>query len=430
VKYLLTLLLAGLLVAGGYVWLDRVNSETRVEYRTAPVQRGELLATISATGTVEPEEVVDVGAQVAGKIENLGRDPTDAEKSIDYGSLVEEGTVLAQIDDSIYRAQVNQAKANLQRAEADLMQLEAKVRQTERDWKRAQTLLPTKAIAESDYDLAQAASEVAKAALNVGHATVAQNKAALELAETNLGYTTIKSPVKGVIIDRRVNVGQTVVASLNAPSLFLIAKDLKKIQVWASVNEADIGRIRNGQPVEFTVDAYPGEAFHGVVKQRRLNASMNQNVVTYTVVVSTDNPEGLLLPYLTANLRFQMERHSDVLMVPAAALKWQPPARAIAPEASAATAEKPREKSRGPRGERSAAREPQQRLWVVDGEFVRPINVKAGITDGKNVEISGKNVDEHLEVIVGDVRRDSSTAQTNNPFAPKFFNRGGGRPKM
>ena len=146
------------------------------------------------------------------------------------------------------------------------------------------------------------------------------------MARTNLGYTTIKSPVRGVIIDRRVNIGQTVVASLNAPSLFLIAKDLRRMQVWASVNEADIGHIRLDMPVRFTVDAYAGETFHGKVTQIRMNATMTQNVVTYTVVVTTDNSNGKLLPYLTANVQFEMDQRSDVLLVPNAALRWKPQA--------------------------------------------------------------------------------------------------------
>src|SRR5207249_497842 len=194
-------------------------------------------------------------------------------------------------------------------------------------------------IAEADYDLAEATFRTNKATLAVGQATVAQTKAALSdaqaalhNAEINLGYCTIKSPVKGVIVDRRVNTGQTVVSSLNAPSLFLIAKDLKRLQVWASVNEADIGNIHSGQPVTFTVDAYPGKVFKGVVApdQPRLNASMTQNVVTYTVVINTDNSDGKLLPYLTANLQFEISKRTKALLVPNTALRWKPEADRVA----------------------------------------------------------------------------------------------------
>ncbi len=313
-------------------------------YRTAPVKRGELLATISATGTVEPEEVIDVGAQVAGQISSFGRDKTG--KPIDYGSVVEAEMVLAQIDDSLYaadvamaNAQLQQAQAGVKRAEADLGQLKAKHYQAERDWERAQKLGPSDALSEASYDAYRSAYEMAKANLAVGEAaiqqarkTAAHAEATLQRTQRNLGYCTIKSPVNGVIIDRRVNIGQTVVASLNAPSLFLIAKDLKRMQVWVSVNEADIGAIHPGQPVRFTVDAYPGEVFHGEVGKIRLNASMTQNVVTYTVEVITDNSSGRLLPYLTANVQFEIGRRTNVLLVPNAALRWSPLPDEVVPQ--------------------------------------------------------------------------------------------------
>ncbi len=246
------------------------------------------------------------------------------------------------------------------RAKSDLGQLVAHRNQAEAEWNRAQKLRaisvsnvvsptgdrltalsePIKAISDSDYDLAKANYEVAKSNVDVGEATVAQAQAALSLAETNLGYTTIKSPVKGTIVDRRVNVGQTVVSSLNAPSLFLIAKDLRQIQVWASVNEADIGRLKVGMPVRFTVDAFPNDVFHGKIAQIRLNATMTQNVVTYTVVVTTENPDLKLLPYLTADVKFEVQDEKDVLLVPNAALRWQPKPEQIAPDAREA-AEQP-----------------------------------------------------------------------------------------
>src|SRR5262245_13006732 len=244
-KWLFSLLVGALAVGGFGLWHTQAGARQTPAFRTATVERTSLAATISATGTLEPEEVVDVGAQVAGMIKNFGRDPKETKKPVDYGTQVEEGTVLAQIDDAVYKAQVDQAKSNVQRAEADMLQFRAKLSQTERDWERAKTLRSSRgAISETDYDTAFANYETAKSALAVGEAGIAQAKAALELAAINLGYATIKSPVKGVIVDRRVNVGQTVVASLNAPSLFLIAKDLKRMQIWTSVNEADIGQIK------------------------------------------------------------------------------------------------------------------------------------------------------------------------------------------
>jgi HlyD family secretion protein len=272
VRKIFTPVALAVLTALGFTWImNNGRSSDGSAYRTVPVKHGDLFATINATGTLQPEEVIDVGAQVAGQISSFGSDKTG--KSIDYGSMVEAETVLARIDDSLYAAdvamadaQLQQAQAGVTRAEADLGQLKAKLYQAERDWERARKLGPSDALAEASYDAYRSAYETAKANLAVGEAaiqqareTVAHAEATLQRARRNLGYCTIKSPVNGVIIDRRVNIGQTVVASLNAPSLFLIAKDLKRMQVWVSVNEADIGAIHPGQPVRFSVDAYPGE---------------------------------------------------------------------------------------------------------------------------------------------------------------------------
>ncbi len=342
-KYGVPLLVVLAVLAFSASALLKRGDKGSASFRTVPVKRGDLVATISATGTVEPEEVVDVGAQVAGRIVAFGKDVSG--KTVDYGSQVEDGTVLAQIDDALYaadvsqsKAQVEQAKASVMRAEADLGQMQAKLVQAERDLNRAKKLGPGDALSQADYDAAVSAYDVAKANVAVGKAAivqaneaVAQAQANLKRTQRNLDYCTIKSPVKGVIIDRRVNIGQTVVASLNAPSLFLIAKDLKRMQVWIAVNEADIGNIHPGQAVTFTVDAFPGQVFQGEVGKVRLNATMTQNVVTYTVEVITDNSDGKLLPYLTANAKFMVSTRANVLMVPNAALRWVPQAEQVVP---------------------------------------------------------------------------------------------------
>jgi len=432
------------LAAIGFTWsLNNGRSGNGSSYRTVPVKRGDLLATISATGTVEPEEVIDVGAQVAGQIISFGKDKNG--KIIDYGSTVEEGTVLAQIDDSLYAADVALASAQLlvaktgvRRAEADLGQLKAKLYQAERDWKRAEKLGPSDALAEASYDAYKSAYETAQANTAVGEAaivqardTVAQVQATLQRAQRNLSYCTITSPVKGVIIDRRVNIGQTVVSSLNAPSLFLIAKDLKRMQIWVSVNEADIGNIHPGQPVRFTVDAYPGEEFHGEVGKIRLNATMTQNVVTYTVEVTTDNSSGKLLPYLTANVEFELGRSNNVLLVPNAALRWTPQPERVAPKfrmladgstdgSSTGTAGRDGQSS-GPGAQPNARIRPGM-LWVQDGKQVRPIKVNAGMSDGTWTEVEGTELTEGLEVVTGE--KDQGARNTGaNPFTPQLMKR-------
>ncbi len=331
-------------VGGSAAWYIRRDNAEAVSFRTATVTRGDLVVTIGATGTVEPEEVIDVGAQVAGQIISFGKDANG--DTVDYTSPVEPNMVLAQIDDTLYRAQaaeaaaqVQQAQAAVQTAQANFKQNQAKLYQAQRDWDRAQKLGPaSEALAQTTYDSYRSAFEIAQANIAVSQADIAQAQASLaqsqavqQRAQRNLDYCTIKSPVKGVIIDRRVNAGQTVVASLNAPSLFLLAKDLTHMRVWVAVNEADIGKIKSGQPVSFTVDAFPGETFKGEVAKVRFNASMTQNVVTYTTEITTDNSSGRLLPYLTANVKFELNRFNSVLMVPNAALRWTPSAEQIDP---------------------------------------------------------------------------------------------------
>jgi HlyD family secretion protein len=410
------------LLGGLGTWHLFGDGETVTKFRTVPLQRTDLLATIGATGTVEPEEVVDVGAQVAGQINAFGKDVNGM--PVDYGSVVDAGTVLAQIDDSLYAADVQQARANLNSAEANVLQAQAKLDQARQDWERAQKLGPSEALAPSAYDQYKAGFEIAKANLVVAQAAVAQNRAALNRAQRNLGYCTITSPVKGVIIDRRVNIGQTVVSSLNAPSLFLIAKDLKRIQVWVSVNEADIGSIYPGQEVTFTVDAFPGRIFHGEVGKVRLNASMTQNVVTYTVVVNTDNADGKLLPYLTANVQFITGRRNQVLAVPNAALRWKPQADEIAPEFRQAANASSGEQRQGSASTSAPAgtTEKQQTLWVTQGNFVRPVKVRTGLTDGSLTEVEGAGLSAGMNVVVG-VHSSRDTAAVSggaSPFTPQF----------
>lgn len=411
-------------------------------FRTVAVKRGDLLSTISASGVLEPEEVVDVGAQVAGRIVAFGKDSSG--KTIDYGSAVGEGMVLARIDDALYAADVATAKAQLDssktgvsRAEADLRQLQARLYQAERDWNRAKKLGPSEALSYTDYDAAKSAYEIAKANVDVGITAIAQARdavaqaaAGLRKAQQNLDYCIIRSPVNGVIVDRRVNIGQTVVASLNAPSLFLIARDLKRLQVWISVNEADIGQIRPGQQVTFTVDAFPGEVFQGEVGKIRLNAIVTQNVVTYTVEVITDNADGRLLPYLTANARFMVHQREKVLLVPNAALRWFPKPDQIAPDSrkhpssppagqgKATAALSARDSRKGPAG---------GVIWCLDGNHVKPFPVVMGPTDGSMTEIQSEQVREGMPVVVGERPKTASNHQTtSSPFTPQFSTKGGG----
>jgi len=426
----------GLIIVCGAIWWFGAKGSKGTVFRTVTVKRGDLEATISATGTVEPEEVVDVGAQVSGIISSFGKDKYG--KMIDYGSPVDEGTVLARVDDSLYSAAVEAAKAQLQQAtankisaDANVLQMKANLLLAEQNWDRAQKLGPSDALAKSAYDQYQATFEVAKANLEAAKAAVEQSKAAMEQAkanlnsaQVNLGYCTIKSPIKGVIVDRRVNIGQTVVSSMNATSLFLIAKDLKRIQVWVSVNEADVGSISAGQPVTFTVDAFPKQVFQGVVGKIRLNATMTQNVVTYTVEVNTKNDDGKLLPYLTANAQFKVGRREGVLVVPNAALRWSPLPNQIAPEdrrKSRAQAGPSSPDTGGKHGDGSPV-QARGTIWVQQGRFVRPIHVDIGLTDGAVTEIESRDLAEDMQAVVGEAipEAKASPEGERNPFTPQI----------
>jgi HlyD family secretion protein len=446
--------------AGGWYWHNGGRSD--MVYKTAPVQRGDLVSTITATGTLEPEEVIDVGAQVAGLIESFGADSNG--KSIDYRSPVEPGMVLARIDDTVYKADVNtaeaqlgQAKTSVQKSQADLLQANAKLLQAEHNWNRAKTMGSSDALSQNDYDMYQADYETAKANVAVVVAqiesaknSVLQAQAELDKAQRNLDFCTIKSPVKGVIIDRRVNIGQTVVSSLNAPSLFLIAQDLTRMQIWVAVNEADVGRIQPDMPVTFTCDAFPDQTFEGKVGKVRLNATMTQNVVMYTVEVEADNPKNILLPYLTAKVEFEVQRERDTLTVPNAALRWYPTSMAqvtpaarsswtpITEPAEATTFGPPSNSSKPEKSEKSGKQKKHQSttkptaavrhgtVWVKDGEFVRPVNVKLGLTDGISTAISAdeNNSLQGSEVVVGQMTQQAADSEAQkNPFLPQMRRR-------
>ncbi len=482
----------------------RTDSEV-FPFRTEKVIRGDLQITVRATGTVEPEETVDIGAQVVGRIKELGKDPrgvsnqgfaakpvdyeasvadensktdgpaqtkahvaTDVKhvvadpafvgKTVDYGSPVLEGMVLAQIDPAIYKAQFDQASASLAQANARVLQAEAMVAQTTAEWERAQRLrdlkissrsptgssndgsmLPIKGISDADYVLAQANSASAKADLEAAKAAVLQQKATLELAKTNLDYTTIISPIDGTIIARRVNIGQTVVSSLNAPSLFLIARDLRRMQVWAAVNEADIAKVTPGTKVNFRVDALPQDTFHGTVVQRRLNASMTQNVVTYTVVIDVDNSDLKLLPYLTADVYFEVDSRKDVLLVPNAALRYKPNPSFIDLVDDDSSEGGSRLESKSPAHKNSREKNDggpptTGRLWVVnpDSNKLRPAEVQLGVSDATTsvTEITGGDIKEGDEIVTGEILQSpSGSSDVTNPLAPPRFRGNRSRPK-
>ena len=423
---LLTLAILALLGWGGFKLYKHYNApKEKLVFKTEAIARGNLRSTISASGTIEPEELINVGAQVNGKIMEFG---TDADgKTIDYGSRITAGTILARIDDVLYDAEVRQAKAAKLQAEAAIKSAEANIAVAkanlllaEQNWLRAKELFPKKAMSRSEYDAHRAEFLAAQARIGVSDASLAQAKsqlasaeASLLKAERNLNYCVITSPVDGVIIDRRVSVGQTVVSNMSASSIFLIAKDLKKMQVWASVNEADIGDIKAGMPVIFTVDTFPGSRFRGVVLKVRLNATMSQNVVTYVVEIATDNKDGKLLPYLTANVRFIKASRENVLTVSNAALRFQPEPDMVAPEFRA---ELP--------ALMAASRGNNRLLWIKTPAGLKPVKVQTGLVSSGEAELLPGALKEGDEVINGTAVEAPAMAKKapagGSPFMPKM----------
>ena len=433
------LALVVLAAIGGGIWYgvgNALDNGAVYSFKEETIGRGDLASTISASGTVEPEELVNVGAQVTGKIMNFG---TDADgKPIDYGSRVTQGMLLAKIDDVLYEAELRESKAAKLQADVAILSAEASVKQAkarlvlaERNWVRAKDLQPKGALARSEYDSCEAEYlsrkadiAVAEAALEQAKARATSAEASLIKAQRNLDFCFIKSPVDGVIIDRRVSVGQTLVSSMSASSIFLIAKDLRKMQVWVSVNEADIGSIKVGMPATFTVDAFTGTVFAGTVHKIRLNATMSQNVVTYVVEVATDNASGKLLPYLTANVNLIRAQRKDVFHVSNAALRYVPPADRMAPGAAEVFAKFNAERAAkaaapaGKRGPREAI------LWRSNAAGkVEPLRVTVGLNDGRRSEISGEGLAVGMKIVSGLVEgaapaAGAKNAQGKSPFLP------------
>lgn len=398
------------------------------QFRTQPAKRADLLVSVTATGTVEPVEVVDVGAQIAGCIRSFGPDPDRPGKTIDYCSRVRQDAVLAQMDDLPHRAAVDKAQANVKLAEAELKRYLARRDQARRDLERAEQLKDS--FSQGEYENVQAEDVIAQAELTMGEAKLELAKIVAKEAEINLKYTTIRSPVDGMVIDRRVNVGQTVVAGLNAPSLFLLAKDLRCMQVWAAVNEADIGDIHIGQVVSFNVDAHHDRVFTGKVSQIRLNASLMQNVVTYGVVVDVDNMDGTLLPYMTAKLQFEVARRGQVILVPNQALRWRPAWDEVSPtarqgltppEPGKAIEETDEEMLTADDEPRLEVRDPTVWMLAEDG-FVRPVKVQVGLSDGMYTEVTGGALQPADEVVIN-VQREAKPDFVSS-FISKITKRG------
>ena len=367
------------------------------QYFTQKAQRGDIHDLVEATGTINAVTTVQVGSQVSGTIQKL---------YADFNSHVSKGQVIAQIDPSLFEGALLQAQADLENARASLASAKATLEkekataaQAKADYNRTIELAKDGVMSQQQLDLAKATSDsdeaqvaAAQAQVNQAAAQAQQKAAAVNVAQTNLNYTTIKSPIDGTVVARNVDVGQTVAASLQAPTLFTIAQDLTKMQVYVSTDESDVGNIRTGQPVTFKVDAFPKETFSGHVSQVRLNATTVQNVVTYTTVVDFDNPEMKLFPGMTAYVSVPVADAANVVKVPNGALRFTPELKpdqlsALYAQAAIAAPAKPKSNDAGAAKRNSAS--PTAVVWKQTADKkLQPVQVATGITDHTFTEVA------------------------------------------
>jgi HlyD family secretion protein len=373
----------------------------------ANVTRGDVVATVDATGTLQAVTTVQVGSQVSGTIKTL---------RADFNSRVRRGQVLAELDPSLLQAQVEQAQAGLVRAEADADRARILVADAQVKVTRARELFTAQLIPVVDLETAESTLREAEASSKAVEAQVVQARASLNQNRVNLTHTIITAPIDGVVISRNVDVGQTVAASMSAPTLFVIAQDLTEMQVSASVDESDIGRIHAGQGVTFTVDAYPGETFTGVVTQVRLNAVVEQNVVSYITVIDVPNPEVKLKPGMTANVTIEVDKAIDAIRVPSAALRFTPTTELLASFGQQAS---------GGRGSGAG-----RRVWMMAGGQLQEVPVRAGVSDGVHTAILDESLPEGASVATGvrTAQTASAAPAATSPLLPRFpgGNRGAG----
>jgi HlyD family secretion protein len=363
--------------AGGYRWWHQTHRDTGAQrYKTEALGRGDVVQSVSANGTLNPVVLVNVGTQVSGTVKKL---------YADFNARVERGQILMELDDSLFRAQARQSEANVASAESAVKLAEANA-------DRARDLFAQEYVSRQELDQAQQALAAAQAQL-------AQARAQLDKDRTNLGYTVIRSPVSGVVVDRQIDVGQTVAASFQTPTLFKIAEDLRNMQIDSSFAEADVGNIRQGQPAHFTVDAFPDRAFSGTVRQVRLNPTTQSNVVTYDVVVALENPDKILLPGMTAYVTIVTAEHQDVLRVPNAALRFRPEeGRGV--------------KERGGRG---------SHVYTLENGQLHAVPVTTVLSDNRYTEVRSPALKPGDQVVVEDARQAAADGRSSSRFRMRLF---------
>ncbi len=412
----------------GYYFYFRTTAE-EIQFRFEKVTKGDVQVVVTATGTLSAVRTVQVGSQVSGTLQKV---------NVDFNDKVKQGQIVAQIDPTFLEASVRDAEASLQRTTAQY-------NEAKRSYERMKTLLEKNLASQADYDAALAQYESNDAAKK-------QSVAQVERAKINLRYATIKSPIDGVVISRAVDVGQTVAASLSAPTLFTIANDLTKMQVQTNVDEADIGKVEEEQEVSFTVDAYPEQMFRGKVRQVRLSPKVEQNVVNYTVIIDVPNPDLKLMPGMTATVTIQITKRESVIKIPTVALRFNPPEEYIEQQKDSSlvkedSARTERRRQWGERMQREGggnsnggmdqqsiqrrmAARGITRVWIMnERKKLVPVMVRTGISDGTFTEIIRGKLDEGQEIVVGTIVLKSQNSQSTSPLNQQRQQGGGGMPR-
>jgi HlyD family secretion protein len=415
-KIAVILIIFAVLASGSWYFFSTRKPE--VTYRTAKLERGTIIATVAATGNLSAVTTVQVGTQVSGTIQKL---------YVDYNSRVKKGQTIAEIDPSLFNASVEQANGNALSADANLQKAKVMLADADRTMKRNRQLLKDGIISQGDNDVSETAFQSAQAALKAAEGSVAQTRGALMQSRTNLRYSVIRSPVDGVVISRTIDVGQTVAASFQTPTLFTIAQDLTKMQIEVSVDEADISRVQLGQKATFTVDAYPELTFNGKVVQVRSSPVITQNVVTYVVVVNVDNADLKLKPGMTANVGIEVGRKDDIIKLPPAALRFKPKGKGDEPKdarqnstgvGKTATGGPPGSMGKPGSSGKPGRKDKGQQVYVLKEGKPVAVPVKTGIGNNNGIELVEGPLKESDEVIIEQLGGDSAKKKAGMGGSP------------
>lgn len=388
-KIILLIILLGLAGGAFYYYKKRTTLQPEQLYRLQEITQGDVAQSVSANGTLNPVTLISVGAQVSGRVSKL---------YVDFNDHVEKGQILLELDDALFTSQIAQSEGNVRN-------MQASVELAQANEARMRSLFAQEYVSKQELDQAVQALKSARAQLDTAHGQLRRDK-------TNQSYSVIRSPVSGVVVDRVVDVGQTVAASFQTPTLIKIAQDLSKMQIDSSFAEADIGKIKVGQKAKFSVDAFQNRNFDGAVKQLRLNPTITTNVVTYDVVISVDNPEQILLPGMTAYVNIMVAKHDNVLLAPNAALRFRPKQD----ETQTAKATLTEGQSQGQRGgQKKAGQEDLSsgKVYVIRDGKLSPIRVSVGISDGRFTEITSDDLKINDKVIVGENQANSEAPSSS-----------------